>query len=276
MNGVPGPPIWHQEGLQHGNSLSLQLFVLQRAHETDILAQLHPQRLITKISLYADDVMLFCHATESDVSVVKEILALFGRASGLKVNYAKSYATVLHGDQTTESISSLGCPVTELPITYLGIPLTTRRPSAAQLQPLVDKVADCLPIWKAWLMNKAGRLALVKFILCAIPVHQLLAFAPPKKTLQQVEKLQRGFLCSGHAMAKGGHCHVTGVMFAAHTSLAALDSATWSAPGLCSDYNGSGSREQTQHALGKGWTSNSPATSACFSPHLPTQPMGTE
>ncbi|XBH56154.1 hypothetical protein VPH35_078058 [Triticum aestivum] len=62
--------------------------------------------------------------------------------------------------------------------------------------------------WKAWLMNKAGRLALVKSVLSAIPVHQLLAFAPPKKTLKQLEKIQRGFLWAGRAVANGGNCHV--------------------------------------------------------------------
>lgn len=76
----------------------------------------------------------------------------------------------------------------ELPITYLGIPLMLRRPTAAQLQPLVDSVAARLPAWKAWLMNKAGRLALVKSVLSSIPIHQLLAFAPSKKTIKQLEK----------------------------------------------------------------------------------------
>uniref|UniRef100_A0A453RUT0 Reverse transcriptase domain-containing protein n=1 Tax=Aegilops tauschii subsp. strangulata TaxID=200361 RepID=A0A453RUT0_AEGTS len=153
--------------------------------------------------------MLFCHATESDVTAVKEILDLFGRASGLKVNYAKSSATVLHGDQTAhEMIASLACATAALPVTYLGIPLTTRCPSAGQLQPLVDKVTGHLPTWKAWLMNRAGRLALVKSVLRAIPVHQLLAFAPPKKTLQQLAKIQRGFFWAGRAAANGGHCHV--------------------------------------------------------------------
>uniref|UniRef100_A0A453BJ82 Uncharacterized protein n=1 Tax=Aegilops tauschii subsp. strangulata TaxID=200361 RepID=A0A453BJ82_AEGTS len=41
-------------------------------------------------------------------------------------------------------------------------------------------------------MTKIGRLALVKSVLSAIPVHQLLAFAPPKKTLKQLEKIERG------------------------------------------------------------------------------------
>uniref|UniRef100_A0A453RBF6 Reverse transcriptase zinc-binding domain-containing protein n=1 Tax=Aegilops tauschii subsp. strangulata TaxID=200361 RepID=A0A453RBF6_AEGTS len=31
---------------------------------------------------------------------------------------------------------------------------------------------------------------------------------PLKKTLQQLEKIQRGFLWAGRAVANGGHCHV--------------------------------------------------------------------
>ena len=68
---------------------------------------------------------------------VKGILDVFGTASGLQVNYTKSSANVLHGDDSDAGlIELLGCPVATLPITYLGILLTTRRPSAAQLQPL--------------------------------------------------------------------------------------------------------------------------------------------
>jgi hypothetical protein len=81
----------------------------------------------------------------------------------------------------------------------------TRHPTAAQLQPLVHGVASRLPAWKAWLMNKTGRLALVRSVLSAIPVHQLLAFAHPKKTLKQLKKIQRGFLWAGRAVANGGH-----------------------------------------------------------------------
>lgn len=95
-----------------------------------------------------------------------------------------------------------------MPITYLGIPLTLRRPTATQLQPVVDKVAGMLPCWKAHLMNKAVRLAFVKAILMAIPIHQLLVLAPPKKTLNELEKIHKGFLWAGRAEANGGNCHV--------------------------------------------------------------------
>uniref|UniRef100_A0A453EAS1 Reverse transcriptase domain-containing protein n=1 Tax=Aegilops tauschii subsp. strangulata TaxID=200361 RepID=A0A453EAS1_AEGTS len=134
-----------------------------------------------------DDVILFCHPTVGDITAVKSILLLFGRASGLLVNYAKSSATLIQcaADDIAPAVNLLGCPLAEFPITYLG-----------------------LPTWKAHLMNKVGRLAFVKAILSAIPIHQLLALAPPKKTIRALEKIQRGFLWAGRAEANGGHCHV--------------------------------------------------------------------
>uniref|UniRef100_A0A452YJN5 Reverse transcriptase domain-containing protein n=1 Tax=Aegilops tauschii subsp. strangulata TaxID=200361 RepID=A0A452YJN5_AEGTS len=112
--------------------------LISRAHDAGILQRLHPRRDIPAISLYADDVMLFCHATHGDVEAVCAILALFSEASGLRVNYAKSSATTLNGDPEADAtIDQVGCAKAGLPITYLGILLTLRRPSAAQLQPLV-------------------------------------------------------------------------------------------------------------------------------------------
>ena len=96
LNGVPGPPIWHYRGLRQGDPLSPQLFVLavdtlgrlfRRAIELNVLQQLHPRKDIPVISLYADDVILFCHSSPEDTLAVKEILQLFGRASGLRVNF---------------------------------------------------------------------------------------------------------------------------------------------------------------------------------------------
>jgi hypothetical protein len=75
-------------------------------------------------------------------------------------------------------------------IQLLGIPLTIRRPTAAQLQPLVDKMAGKLPCWKSRLMQKPGRLALAKSVLGAIPLHQLLVLAPPK-TILKMEKIEK-------------------------------------------------------------------------------------
>lgn len=225
LNGNHGPPIWHHQGLRQGDPVSPQLFVLavdtlgrmfKHATELGVLRRLHPTRQIPSISLYADDVVLFCHPQPDDIQAVKAILQLFGRASGLRVNFSKSAAALIRCD------ADVPTPVVELPITYLGIPLTFRRPTAAQLQPLVDRVAGSLPSWKAWLMNRAGWLALVKSVLGAIPLHQLLVLAPPKKILKMLEKIQRGFLWAGRAEANGGHCHVNWRRVARPISLGGL------------------------------------------------------
>uniref|UniRef100_A0A453BHJ3 Reverse transcriptase domain-containing protein n=1 Tax=Aegilops tauschii subsp. strangulata TaxID=200361 RepID=A0A453BHJ3_AEGTS len=107
MNGEPGPPIWHRKGLRQGDPVSPQLFVLavdtlarliKRVVDMGIMAQLHPTRSIPAVSLYANDAVLFCHCSPSDIIAVREVLALFGRTSGLMVNYAKSSASLLHCD----------------------------------------------------------------------------------------------------------------------------------------------------------------------------------
>ena len=118
--------------------------LIKRAVSLGILEQLHPHRPVLEISLYADDVVLFCHPSRSDIAAIKAILELFGRASGLRVNYNKSSATMLNCDPGDTDLTTelLGCKIATLPLTYLGIPLTIRRPSSAQLQPLVDKVGD--------------------------------------------------------------------------------------------------------------------------------------
>jgi hypothetical protein len=60
-------------------------------------------------------------------------------------------------------------------------------------------------------MTKAGCLALVKSVLMAIPLHQIVVLALNKKALKQIEKIVRGFLWAGKASANGGHCHVNWV-----------------------------------------------------------------
>jgi hypothetical protein len=107
------------------------------------------------------------------------------------VNYAKSSETMLHFEPTDSMMitNTLGFRIAALPFPYLGIPLTVGRPTTAQLQPVVDNTAGMLPSWKSKLMNKAGRLAFVKSVLSAIPIHQIMALKLPKKILKLLEKI---------------------------------------------------------------------------------------
>jgi hypothetical protein len=219
LNGEPGPPIWHRRGLRQGDPLSPSLFVLVmnslnkvlvKATEMGILRRLARRELATSVSLYADDVVIFCHPDETDLRAVRGILELFGQASGLRTNFAKcSVSPIACTDAEAAGAAELmECQLAPFPVKYLGIPLSTRRLSAVSFQPLLDRLADKLPTWRASMMPRAGRLTLIRAVLAAIPLHQLMVLGLNKKTLKQVNKILRGFLWLGKAEANGGNCHV--------------------------------------------------------------------
>jgi hypothetical protein len=67
----------------------------QACDGSGVLQRLHPRRPIPEVSFYTDDVVVFCHVTPNDLDSVKAIFQLFGKASGLQLNYTKSMASLL-------------------------------------------------------------------------------------------------------------------------------------------------------------------------------------
>lgn len=99
LNGTTGRSFKHRRGVRQGNPLSPLLFILaleplhlllQLAEADARLTPIQNRTVKLRVSLYADDAALFVNPIKSDVDTVKEILDLFGEASGLKVNLAKS------------------------------------------------------------------------------------------------------------------------------------------------------------------------------------------
>lgn len=102
LNGEPSPPIWLRCGLRQGDPMSPQLFVLavdtlsrliRRTHDRSILRPLHHRRDIPAISLYADDFMVFCHATQDDVAAIKGIHTLGSKSTTPRAQLPSSMAT---------------------------------------------------------------------------------------------------------------------------------------------------------------------------------------
>ena len=92
------------------------------------------------------------------------------------------------------------------PSTYPGVPLSPYKLTKTQVQPIIEKIADRLPRWKADLLTKAGRCVLVQSVLTSMVIYLLLAQDLPAKALEAIDKIRRGFLWKGRKDVKGGHC----------------------------------------------------------------------
>jgi hypothetical protein len=129
---------------------------------------------------YADDVILFASPTVREAQTISRILAIFGSASGLRTNIAKCSITLIYGvDETLQQIQAvLPCQISQFPITYLGIPLSTCAIPRSHIRPLwrpiVDKVDARLPAWQGPLMLKSVRLVLTKAVLSTILTYTLM------------------------------------------------------------------------------------------------------
>ncbi|KAM0827167.1 hypothetical protein ACQ4PT_068367 [Festuca glaucescens] len=219
VNGCAGSAFRHGRGLRQGDPISPLLFVIAmdvlsamfRAAEHDgVLSDLSALGLRSRVSLYADDVIVFAKATTTELAAVWGVLGCFGAASGLKANPAKSTAALIQcsDEILAEVVPALSCPLGFLPCSYLGLPLSLRKPRKADLQAMLDKLVAKLPFWKARLMTREGRVVYVQAVMMDSVVYHLLALDVDPWFIKAVDKLRRGFLWDGKEDARGGSCAV--------------------------------------------------------------------
>uniref|UniRef100_A0A8I6YTB5 Reverse transcriptase domain-containing protein n=1 Tax=Hordeum vulgare subsp. vulgare TaxID=112509 RepID=A0A8I6YTB5_HORVV len=99
LNGATGCYFTHQRGLRQGDSLSPLLFIiaidtlhrlLEKATELQAIAPLPGRGIPLRVSLYADDAVIFANPAAEEIIALMAILRDFGRASGLLINPCKS------------------------------------------------------------------------------------------------------------------------------------------------------------------------------------------
>lgn len=153
---------------------------------------------------------MFTSPRAEDLTLIKALLKKFGEVAGLCTNMAKSAIVPIRCDDANVQVvrEHMDCMIIEFPCKYLGLPLSIRRLTKTELQPILDKIAYKLLGWKAALMARSGRLILVKAVLTALPIYLLIALDVPKWFVKAVDKWRRCFLWRGRQDLRGGHCPV--------------------------------------------------------------------
>ncbi|KAE8819242.1 Serine/threonine-protein kinase CTR1 [Hordeum vulgare] len=143
-------------------------------------------------------------------AILSTAMEIFGEASGLRINYQKTMVILIRGTEEhrhrVEHILHYG--LGNFPCKYLGIQLAIKALTRPDWQPLLDQVRKCIPAWQRGLIQHPGRLILVKYVIAARPLHQLIVLNAPEWVLEDIEKWMRSFFWAGKDKVNGGQCLV--------------------------------------------------------------------
>jgi hypothetical protein len=149
---------------------------------------------------FADDVLLFAKATKSQALLISNLLKKFATYSGLKVNAAKSrafFSSSTKRGKISAIATSTGINRTRSLGKYLGFPMMHGRLQRKDFEFLEEKVSKRLESWQHNLLNKAGKMTLVKSVLNSIPNYYMQVAWLPQSTCDSIDKMARNFLWKG-------------------------------------------------------------------------------
>lgn len=112
---------------------------------------------------------------QKSIRNVKFLFYCFEWMSGLKINYHKS-EVVMFGygeDQQQEIANVLNCKVGQLPVSYLGFPISDRALGVENFQPMVNKMRKKLQPRKGKNLTSGGRLILTNSSLSNMPIYPM-------------------------------------------------------------------------------------------------------
>lgn len=157
---------------------------------------------------FADDLVLFGEASNTQLDVMMGVLNRFCEASGEKISLAKSKILVSSNIEHNRAMSlstHCGIPLMDDFGKYLGAPMIDGRVNKATYGAIISKAQSRLLAWGNQFLSMAGRITLIQSVLSALPTYLMQTTLLPDYTVSELEKVIRRFLWGEDAVNREFH-----------------------------------------------------------------------
>lgn len=185
-NSLVSEPFQLQRGTRQGCPISPMLFALfieplaASIRQCDGISGVQSRSYKHKISLYADDILLYITKPSTSLPLVYQLIASYGKVSGYTINWSKSEILPISADMKWNA-EELNLPfrVPSKSITYLGIHISANPKDLFKLNhsPLLQEIIDSLERWNNLPLSLIGRIASIKMNILP-KVNYLFAMTP--------------------------------------------------------------------------------------------------
>uniref|UniRef100_A0A2N9F4Z0 Reverse transcriptase domain-containing protein n=1 Tax=Fagus sylvatica TaxID=28930 RepID=A0A2N9F4Z0_FAGSY len=145
---------------------------------------------------FADDSVIFCRASIHDCGALHNVLAIYERASGQKINNAKTalfFSKNTSPSTCTSILTMFGTSATSQFEKYLGLPPIIGRSKKRAFNDIKDRIWKRLQGWKEKLLSIVGREILIKAVIQAIPSNAMSCFQFPASLCDEICSMANRF-----------------------------------------------------------------------------------
>ncbi|KAL5805331.1 hypothetical protein ACOSQ3_032131 [Xanthoceras sorbifolium] len=207
VNGKSVGEVSPQRGLRQGCPLSPYLFLLCAEALSTLIKgnESNGQSLgmrccrgspLVSHLFFADDSIVFCRASVQNCEKLKQILNVYEKASGQRINLQKSNITFSPNVEDVCSASILnylGLANAQAHDKYLGLPTMVGKNKRKTFNDIKERVWRKIRGWKGNLFSMGGKEVLIKAVAQAIPTFTMSIFQLPSVLCNELCSMIMGF-----------------------------------------------------------------------------------